>query len=240
MHALSSEVPDPAQARAIAEARPHQNDVVSVVQGSHATPGKILKGAEMRATITRPLIFKAAANLANGGYNTSILQIERRGDQLAICGTNTYVAVIGKVDADFSRWPDGEQIRFNGGEVQAIMRGIGKALKNATSLTIEIAKGYATFGLFVRETEVLVKIDYDKTEAGKPIQDFDKLGNWKEYEEGEPHVASHFMTLAANAMRTISPHKHTSWECKQHGKTSALEYVATSEPARVIVMPTLR
>ena len=192
----------------------------------------------MRATITRPLIFKAAANLANGGYNTSILQVERRGDLLAICGTNAYVAVIAKVEASVSRWPDGEQIRFNGGDVQAIMRGIGKALRHADSLTIEVTKGYATFGLFVGGSEVLAKIDYDKAEAGTLIRDFDKLGtSEREIEEGAPHLASHMMTLAANAMRTISPYKNTTWQCKQHGKNAVVEYVADGEPARVLIMP---
>lgn len=191
----------------------------------------------MRATITRPLIFKAAANLANGGYNTSILQVERRGDLLAICGTNAYVAVISKVEASFSRWPDGEQIRFNGGDVQAIMRGIGKALRHADNLTIEVAKGYASFGLYVDGSEVLARIDYDKAEAGTLIRDFDKLGIRDETEEGAPHIASHMMTLAANAMRTISPYKNTTWQCKQYGKNAVVEYIADGEPARVLIMP---
>ena len=180
--------------------------------------------------------------MANGGYNFSILQVERRGELLALCGTNAYVAVIAKVEADFSRWPDGEQIRFNGGDVQTIMRGIGKALKHATSLTIDIAKGAATFGLYVDGSEVLAKIDYDKTEAGKTIRDFDKIGaiGSREPEEGDPHVSSHMMALASNAMRTISPYKQSAWEVKPHGKNAALEYVAADEPARVLVMPCAR
>lgn len=232
---------DPAQAREDEEARPRENDVVSLVPARDAAPGTVLgKGPTMRATITKPMIFKAAATLANGGYQYSILQVGRQGDSLRICGTNSYVAVLAEVEADFSRWPDGEQIRFNGGDVQAIMRGIGKALKHATSLTIEVVKGFATFGLFVDGSEVLAKIDYDKADAGQTIRNFDKLGMGRDEVEGDPLVASHMMTLAANAMRTISPFKQTAWEVRQHGKENALEYVTNEEPARVIVMPVRR
>ena len=193
----------------------------------------------MRATISRTAIFRAAANIANGGYRRSILQIGRRGDMLSICGTNSYVAVIADVDADFSRWPDGEHVRFNGGDVQSFMRGIGKAMKYAESLSIDVDKDAVTFGLLVNGSEVSAKIEYDKIGAGPLIRDFGKMGILGEEIDGDPCMASHMMAIASNAMRTISPSKKTSWRIRQHGRYNAVEYIAEYESARVLVMPTV-
>ena len=164
----------------------------------------------MKATIDKPMIFKAAATLANGGYNGSALQFTRRGDKLEICGTNAYVMVLALVAAKFYRWSDGEGFRFSGAEVQALMRGTSKALKNADTVQIETVKGAAAVTLNVEGAAVATSFPY--TQPRPPINLDPLKASCGESPDGRAKAMSaYFMGLASNAMRTISGSKHGSW-----------------------------
>ena len=190
----------------------------------------------MKATITKPMVLKAAATLANGGYSGSALQFVRNGDKLDICGTNNYVAVIASVDAKFNRWPDGEGFRFNGAEVQALMRGSSKALRNTDSLVIEMANGSASVTLDVQGASVATGFPY--AEQRKPLNVERILEACDEGPDGNAKgVSAYFMGLASNAMRTISDGKYCAWTFKEHGLTNPMEFISKMEPARVLVMP---
>ena len=190
----------------------------------------------MKAVFTKPMILKAAATMANGGYNGSVLQFVRTGDKLEICGTNAYVAVFGLVEAKFNRWADGEGFRFNGAEVMALMRGTSKALKNTDTVTVEVVKGAAICTLDVEGAAVSTSFPY--AEVRKPVN-FDRLKETiKEGPDGRPQaVAAYFMGLASNAMRTIAGFKYEGWVMKEHGLENPIEFIAKEEPARVVVMP---
>lgn len=192
----------------------------------------------MKATIEKPMILKAAATLANGGYNGSLLQFERIGDKMRLCGTNCYVMVLAAVDARFSCWADGEGFMLRGPEVQAMMRGISKGIKNAASVTVEAVKGAAVITMDVEGAAISTSFKLEN--AGK-------LVNLNAIEESckvqsEPGdvlaVASYFMGLASNAMRTIGGGKHSAWTFKDHGETRPMEFISKEEPARVLLMPT--
>lgn len=190
----------------------------------------------MKATITKPMILKAAATLANGGYNNSALQFVRHGDKMEICGTNNYVAVIATIDAKFTRWPDGEGFRFNGSEVQALMRGSSKALKNTDSIVIEIAGGSAVVTLKVDDAAVSTSFPY-ATEK-RPINLAKIFESIKEGPDGNiKDVSAYFMGLSTNAMRTISDGKYGAWTFKEHGLSNPMEFISKMEQARVLVMP---
>lgn len=190
----------------------------------------------MKATFTKPMILKAAATLANGGYNGSALQFVRIGDKLEICGTNAYVAAIANVDAKFNRWPDGEGFRFNSGEVLALMRGTSKALKSTDTVTIEIAKGAACVMLDVEGAAVAVSFHY--AELRKPINIQHINSACKQAPDGNLQaVAAYFMGLASNAMHTIAGNRYGGWTFKEHGLGNPMEFISKEEPARVLVMP---
>ena len=174
--------------------------------------------------------------MANGGYNGSALQFVRNGNKLDICGTNNYVAVIASVDAKFNRWNDGEGFRFNGAEVQALMRGSSKALKNTDSLVIEITGGCAVVTLNVDDASVSTSFPY-KVEK-KPISLAKINESIKQGPDGNAqNVSAYFMGLASNAMRTISDGKYCAWTFKEHGLSNPMEFISKMEQARVLVMP---
>lgn len=190
----------------------------------------------MKATIDKPMIFKAAGTLANGGYNCSMLQFVRLGDKLEICGTNAYVMVLASVPAKFNRWPDGDGFRFGGAEVRALMRGTSKALKDADTVQIETSKGEAAVTLSVDGTAVATSFPY--ADPRPPIH-LDQLKvKCGEGPDGKVKpVGVHFMSLASTAMRTIAASRRELWVMKEHGEGNPVEFISKEEPARVLVMP---
>lgn len=193
----------------------------------------------MKATIDKPMILKAAATLANGGYKSSILQFERQGGKLKMFGTNCYVMVRATLDAKFSRWPDGDGFMFQGSEVQAMMRGIGKALKDAESVTVEVVKGAAVVTMEVKGSSVAASFPFEKSGNLIGLTELDaKLQ--AESANTPQSVASYFMGLASNAMRTIGGEKHSKWTINHHGDEGPIEFLSKEEPAQVLLMPVVR
>lgn len=138
MQTLWRNIPDPPQAGPNAQARPHQNHVVSVVQAHHAAHREIL-GGDVKTTILDPRCIRAAASLANGGYQMSVFQIRRDGNRARVSGTNGYASITATVPAEFSRWPDGKSLTFGGSNVRAMMRAITRSLKHADKVDFSFA-----------------------------------------------------------------------------------------------------
>lgn len=93
----------------------------------------------MKATILEPRSIRAAASVANGGYEMSTFQIKRVGDKAQVSGSNGYASISATVPARFNRWPDGKALTFGKRNVRAMMRSIGRNLKRSEKVDFGVA-----------------------------------------------------------------------------------------------------
>lgn len=198
----------------------------------------------MRATITNPLAVKAAANLANGGYPYSIFQVRREGGSAKVCGMNGYTSIAVTVPATFARWPDGKSLTLGKESVRAMMRGIGKSLKSAQSISFETVKGSVTVSVEAdgATAQTSFALEADGLARNKAVEKF----NWEgvsagqECEAEDIAVNPYFVKLASHAMDTLKTGKPCDF--KPCGGSAALRMDMSAEEvsACALVVPFAR
>lgn len=93
----------------------------------------------MNATISFPAAVRAAAMVSNRGYLGSVFQVVRSGSRAKVVGANGGSVIEVAVDAGFRRWPDGARLTMGSESIRSMMRGIGRSLPHARSVSFEVS-----------------------------------------------------------------------------------------------------
>lgn len=182
----------------------------------------------------------AAAWIAKRSYH-GVVQLTRRGDELEVVGTNSYVLLCASAPCDFEGWPDGETVKFSSNKYRA--RSVAKLFKAACKhalckifATVEDWEGTRVLELEAvdaGEYRVIARISLDE---GKPLN-LEKFENMPD-DEHKGHVASTSKTwheIAELVRRTDMI--NTTWTFHDRGPLHAFDLRRHDGKAYVIAMP---
>ncbi len=167
----------------------------------------------MKAKINNPRVIKAAATIANGGYNTSIFQAKREGKNIRISGTNGYASLSVVLPATFTRWEEGKALTFGGKIVRQMMRGISKSLKDAESVEISTNRNAVTVTTATGSAIVETQFDIADDPFSGKLQSYDWNNPLLNEDDSRQAVNPHHMKVACQALEMLALNRAYSFEC---------------------------
>lgn len=200
----------------------------------------------MKAVISNPLVVKAAANIATGGYCLSFFQVRRIGKLAQISGTNGYVVVIATVPATFTNWGEGKSILLSGEETRSMMRGIGISVKNAQQVSFVKTEQQVTVSSVSEGTTVSASFALDPLKFPHSAEGFKSGYEWGEClgriggtgeAKTETTIDPYMIATACNAIRALAIKR--TYSMSLHGEHGAIELSMKDDDCMVqaIVMP---
>lgn len=190
----------------------------------------------MKATMKDLDGLRVAAWLAGQGVS-GLLRFARRGDDMEVIGTDSYVLLRVLAECDYEDWPEGESVQIVGTvEAKAVRKVVGSpSFGDLRPLTVSVTEaGGAQKVEFSRRDEDAVLRSFSCVDDSRRV-DYEALVSGVEKGESEGHVSSY---LWGTVGQVVSKLPCVEWELRDHGPKNPFEL--TSVCGRILAQPSAR